>query len=97
MKRVQYIALVGGMLSIAAFSHLVYNVHTTHVTSNLTFAWIALVFCAQSLMLTYGLLTHAIGIVLPACILLLGVSYVASIKLRYGNGGSSNAPRDVAD
>ena len=77
----QVIAGLAGILTLLAFSHLVYRVHITKETEHLTFLWIFLVLSAQSLLFLYGILNNAYGIYLPATILIAGLGYILYIKL----------------
>lgn len=81
----QFIAVLSGILTILAFSHLVYRVHTTNQTEYLTYIWLFLGLSAQSLLAIYGLLNNAYGIYLPASILISGLLYILYIKLNYEN------------
>lgn len=79
----QFIAGSAGILTILAFSHLVYRVYTTKETEHLTFIWLFLVLSAQSLLFLYGILNNAYGIYVPATILILGLLYVFYVKIYY--------------
>jgi uncharacterized protein with PQ loop repeat len=77
----QGIAIISGVLTILAFSHLVYRVYLTNQTEHLTYLWVLLVLTAQSLLVLYGLLNNLYGIYLPAIILMLGISYILYVKI----------------
>jgi uncharacterized protein with PQ loop repeat len=79
----QYIAVISGVLTIIAFSHLVYRVYITKQTEHLTYTWALLILTAQSLLVLYGILNNAYGIYLPAIIILIGVSYILYVKINY--------------
>ena len=79
----QLIAIVGGILNIIAFSHLVMNVHVTKNTENLTFIWMLLVVLAQSLLIIYGIMNNAYGIYIPAFIFIIGILYIFYVKINY--------------
>jgi uncharacterized protein with PQ loop repeat len=85
-SKYQIIAVLSGILTIAAFSSLVIRVHITKITEHLTFIWIFLVLIAQILLVIYGIINNSYGIYIPAAILVLGVSYILYIKLNYDNG-----------
>jgi uncharacterized protein with PQ loop repeat len=77
----QGIAIISGVLTILAFSHLVYRVYLTNQTEHLTYLWVLLVLTSQSLLVLYGLLNNLYGIYLPAIILMLGISYILYVKI----------------
>ena len=81
----QIIAVISSILTILAFSNLIFNVHMTKETEHLSFIWIFLVLTAQSLLVVYGLINNSFGIYVPASILILGVLYVIYIKANYSN------------
>ena len=79
----QFIAVISGILTILAFSHLVHRVYTTKQTEHLTFTWIVLVLTSQSLFVIYGILNNSYGIYLPPIILISGLLYILHVKLTY--------------
>ena len=79
----QIIAIVSGILTITAFSHLVMNVHVTKNTENLTFTWMLLVILGQSLLIIYGIMNNAYGIYIPAFIFIIGILYIFYVKINY--------------
>ena len=79
----QIIAVISGILTILAFSHLVHRVYTTKQTEHLTYVWALLILTAQSLLVLYGILNNAYGIYLPAIIIIIGISYVLYVKINY--------------
>ena len=79
----QIIAVISGILTILAFSHLVHRVYTTKQTEHLTYTWALLVLTAQSLLVLYGILNNAYGIYLPAIIIVIGISYILYVKINY--------------
>ena len=79
----QYIAVVSGILTIIAFSHLVHRVYTTKQTDHLTYIWALLILIAQSLLVVYGILNNSYGIYLPAIIIVIGISYILYVKINY--------------
>ena len=81
--RYQYIAVISGILTILAFSHLVHRVYTTKQTEHLTYTWALLILTAQSLLVLYGILNNAYGIYLPAIILVIGICYILYVKINY--------------
>ena len=81
--RYQYIAVISGILTILAFSHLVHRVYTTKQTEHLTYTWALLILTAQSLLVLYGILNNAYGIYLPAIIVVIGISYILYVKINY--------------
>ena len=81
----QLIAIIAGLLTIVAFSHLVYKVYLTKHTEHITFVWISLVLTAQTLLIIYGKLNNSYGIYLPAILIVVGLSYILYIKLTYNN------------
>ena len=81
----QIIAVISSILTILAFSDLIFNVHMTKETEHLSLIWIFLVLTAQSLLVVYGLINNSFGIYVPASILILGVLYVIYIKANYSN------------
>ena len=81
----QIIAVISSILTILAFSNLIFNVHMTKETEHLSLIWIFLVLTAQSLLVVYGLINNSFKNYVPASILSLGVLYVLYIKLNYSN------------
>ena len=81
----QIIAVISSILTILAFSHLIFNVHITKETEHLSLIWIFLVLTSQSLLVVYGLINDSFKNAVPASILILGVLYVLYIKLNYSN------------
>lgn len=79
----QYIAVISGILTIIAFSHLVHRVYTTKQTEHLTYTWALLILIAQSLLVLYGILNNSYGIYLPAIIIVIGISYILYVKINY--------------
>ena len=79
----QFIAVISGILTILAFSHLVHRVYTTKQTEHLTFTWIVLVLTSQSLFVIYGILNNSYGIYLPPIIIITGLLYILYVKLNY--------------
>lgn len=78
-----FIFFMAGMLTLLAFSSLVYKTHITKQADNLTYEWILLVILSQSLLLIYGLLNNLYSTYLPAFIILLGLFYIGYIKINY--------------
>ena len=81
----QIIAVISSILTILAFSNLIFNVHMTKETEHLSLIWIFLVLTAQSLLVVYGLINNSFKNYVPASILILGVLYVIYIKVNYSN------------
>jgi uncharacterized protein with PQ loop repeat len=79
----QIIAVISGILTILAFSHLVHRVYTTKQTEHLTYVWALLILTAQSLLVLYGILNNSYGIYLPAIIVVIGISYILYVKINY--------------
>ena len=79
----QYIAVISGILTILAFSHLVHRVYTTKQTEHLTYTWASLILISQILLFSYGILNNAYGIYLPAIIIVIGISYILYVKINY--------------
>ena len=79
----QFIAVISGILTILAFSHLVHRVYTTKQTEHLTYVWALLILTAQSLLVLYGILNNSYGIYLPAIIVVTGISYILYVKINY--------------
>jgi len=77
------IAVVAGIITIFAFSHLVIGVYTTKITSNLSYTWIFLVIVSQSLLVIYGIINEAYGIYGPAIFLIASVIYILYVKVTY--------------
>ena len=90
----QIIAVISSILTILAFSHLIFNVHMTKETEHLSLIWIFLVLTAQSLLVVYGVINNSYGIYVPASILLIGVLYILYIKLNYDNGNGTKINND---
>ena len=83
MSKHNELTMIAGILTIIAFSLLVYNVHITKFTDHLTYLWIFLVLTAQLLLFIYGRINHIFGIYIPALIMFSGVLYVFYIKSVY--------------
>jgi uncharacterized protein with PQ loop repeat len=79
----QIIAIISGILTILAFSHLVYRVYKTKQADHLTYTWALLILSAQSLLVLYGILNNTYGIYLPAIIIVIGISYILYVKINY--------------
>jgi uncharacterized protein with PQ loop repeat len=79
----QIIAVISGILTILAFSHLVHRVYTTKQTEHLTYVWALLILTAQCLLVLYGILNNSYGIYLPAIIVVIGISYILYVKINY--------------
>jgi uncharacterized protein with PQ loop repeat len=82
-SKYQFIAVISGILTILAFSHLIHRVYITKETEHLTYVWALLILTAQSLLVLYGILNNAYGIYLPAIIIIIGISYVLYVKINY--------------
>lgn len=91
----QFIAILSGLLTMLAFSHLVYGVHAKKQAENLSFIWLFLVITAQSLLVFYGLINNAYGIYLPSAINLTGLIYVLYMKLNFTD--NSSPERELKD
>ena len=83
INRHEELIYISSILTIIAFSSLVYNTHITKNTTHLTFIWIFLLMTAQALMFTYGKLNHNQGLYIPATIFIIGLSYILYIKVVY--------------
>jgi ACR3 family arsenite efflux pump ArsB len=83
MLKHEEFAFISGILSITAFSFLIYEIHITKNTDSLTFIWIFLILVAQSLMFMYGKLNHIQGLYIPATIFLIGMLYILYVKVVY--------------
>jgi hypothetical protein len=58
MPKYNELTTISGILTIIAFSFLVYRVHITKITDHLTYLWIFLILIAQSLMIIYGKINY---------------------------------------
>ena len=83
MFKHEELVFISGAFALAAFSFLVYNVHTTKSTDHLTFIWIFLVIIAQSLMYVYGKINKVHGLYIPATVYILGLAYILYVKIIY--------------
>ena len=83
MPKYNELTTISGILTIIAFSFLVYRVHITKITDHLTYLWIFLILIAQSLLIIYGRINHIIGLYFPALIIFSGVLYIFYIKTIY--------------
>jgi hypothetical protein len=83
MPKYNELTTISGVLTIIAFSFLVYRVHITKITDHLTYLWIFLILIAQSLLIIYGRINHIIGLYFPALIIFSGVLYIFYIKTIY--------------
>ena len=77
------LAMTAGFCNIVAFSFLVYRVHVTKMTDNLTYIWICLVLTSQTLLFFYGRINHIFGIYMPALIMFSGIIYILYVKMVY--------------
>lgn len=84
MRQLKYQIMSGiaGVLILLAFKKVIYRVYNTQNTEHITYTWIFLILTAQSLLVLYGLLNKAYGIYLPALLVVMGVSYILSVKLK---------------
>lgn len=83
MSKYNELTTISGIITIIAFSLLVYQVHVTKITNHLTYLWIFLVLIAQSLMIIYGKINHIFGIYIPSLIIFSGVLYIFYVKTIY--------------
>jgi hypothetical protein len=83
MPKYNELTTISGVLTIIAFSFLVYRVHITKITDHLTYLWIFLILIAQSLLIIYGRINHIIGLYFPALIVFSGVLYIFYVKTIY--------------
>jgi hypothetical protein len=83
MPKYNELTTISGILTIIAFSFLVYRVHITKITDHLTYLWIFLILIAQSLLIIYGRINHIIGLYFPALIVFSGVLYIFYVKTIY--------------
>ena len=83
MPKYNELTTISGVLTIIAFSFLVYRVHITKITDHLTYLWIFLILIAQSLLIIYGRINHIIGLYFPALIIFSGVLYIFYVKTIY--------------
>ena len=83
MTKYNELTTISGILTIIAFSFLVYRVHVTKITNHLTYIWIFLILIAQSLLIIYGKINHIFGIYFPALIIFSGVLYIFYVKTMY--------------
>lgn len=83
MSKYNELTTISGIITIIAFSLLVYQVHITKITNHLTYLWIFLVLIAQSLMIIYGKINHIFGIYIPSLIIFSGVLYIFYVKTTY--------------
>jgi len=79
----QIIAGISGTFTLLGLSSLIFNVHTTKKTDNLTYPWFFFILSAQILLALYGLLNNAYGIYVPALMVVTGLSYMLYIKLNH--------------
>ena len=79
----QMLAVLSGALSILSFSILVFRVHATRETSQLTYYWLSINLLAQILLCGYGIINNSYGIYGPTAILIAGLLYILYIKIMY--------------
>jgi uncharacterized protein with PQ loop repeat len=79
------IAIISSILTIVAFSYLVFRVHNTKETEHLTFIWLIIILLSQTLLFIYGFLNKFGFIYLQAFIILLGLIYILYIKINNVN------------
>lgn len=83
MPKYNELTTISGILTIIAFSFLVYRVHITKITNHLTYIWIFLVLTAQLMLIIYGKINHILGMYVSALIIFCGVLYVFYVKTMY--------------
>jgi hypothetical protein len=83
LKNHEELAFMSGIFALIAFSFLIYNVHQTKKTNNLTFAWLFLVIVSQILIVIYGKINYISGLYIPAIIYIIGLVYILYIKIVY--------------
>ena len=95
MKHASYqiISGIAGVLSLIAFSSIIYKVYITQNTAHVTYTWICLIMSSQLLFILYGLLNNSYGIYLPSTIHIFGIIYILFIKLK--NARTKNLEDDI--
>lgn len=83
MPKYNELTTISSIITIIAFSFLVFQVHITKITNHLTYLWIFLILIAQSLLIIYGKINHIFGIYVSALIIFSGVLYVFYVKVMY--------------
>jgi len=83
MTKYNELTTISGILTIIAFSVLVYRIHVTKITDNFTYVWIFLILTAQILLFIYGKINHIIGIYIPAIVIFSGIIYILYVKTIY--------------
>jgi uncharacterized protein with PQ loop repeat len=77
----QNVAVISSILTIVAFSYLVFKVYKTGETEHLTFIWLFIILSAQLLLFIYGFSNGSRIIYLQALFILIGLMYILYIKL----------------
>ena len=83
----KYEALIGvaGILGLVSFSSLIQKIYETHNTTSLPWTWIQMNFIGQMLAFVYGVANKSYGIYIPCFIFLVGLIYIAYVKLVHKN------------
>lgn len=89
----QTISGIAGVLSLIAFSSIIYKVYITQNTAHVTYTWICLIISSQSLFILYGILNNSYGIYLPSIIHIIGIFYILFVKLK--NARTKNVEDDI--
>jgi hypothetical protein len=76
-------ATLSGVLNFLAFSQLLFQVHITKKTDNLSFLWALTIITSQSLLIYYGVANELTGVYLTASVFLIGILYIVYVKLKY--------------
>ena len=83
MTKHNELTTISGILTIIAFSILLFKVHITKITDNFPYVWIFLILTIQILLFIYGKINHIIGIYIPAIVIFSGILYILYVKTLY--------------
>jgi uncharacterized protein with PQ loop repeat len=85
MGKYELLATAGISINMISFITLLKRIHETKNTSSLSWYYLLGIILAQILFLIYAEINHAYGILYPTMFLLMGLLYIAYVKLMYGD------------
>jgi uncharacterized membrane protein YdcZ (DUF606 family) len=85
MGKYEILATGALMMNISSFFTLIQKVHYTKNTTSFPWYYLFGNMIAQILLITYGVINGAYGLYLPTILLLIGLLYIAYVKLLYND------------
>jgi hypothetical protein len=83
MGKYESIIGIAGMMGLVSFGSLLIKIFQTHNTTSLPWTWILVNMGAQGLSIIYGVANKSIGITIPCALFVLGLLYIAYVKLNH--------------